>query len=91
MSKQDATAAERREWVQDVVAHLLAIISVLGFYAIIFFALAGYVNLENQTVSLFVGSAMGYAAAKSERVMARYYRAEMKADQKDNDDMRPNP
>lgn len=90
MFKWGATAQERRDWVQDIVAHLLAVITVLGFYAIIFFALSGFVNLENQTVSLFVGSAMGYAAAKSELVMARYYRREIK-DADRNDDTGPNP
>lgn len=70
---------ERRDWVQDIVAHLLALITVLGFFAIVFFALAGFVDLTNQTVSLFVGSAMGYAAAKAERVMARYYKSEFQA------------
>lgn len=63
--------------MQDIVAHLLATITVLGFFTVIFFSLSGRVDLTNQTVSLFVGTAMGYAAAQAERVMARYFKAEV--------------
>lgn len=79
------TVKERRDWVQDIVAHLLSLITVLGFFAIIFFALSGFVDLTNQTVSLFVGSAMGYAAAKAELVMARYYKSEFQASEDPED------
>lgn len=72
------TAHEKREWMQDIVAHLLATITVVGFFTVIFFSLSGRVDLTNQTVSLFVGTAMGYAAAQAERVMARYFKTEVK-------------
>ena len=70
-----------RERVQDIVAHTLAITTVVGFFSIIFFSLSGNVDLTNQTVSLFVGSAMGYAAAKTEIVLARYFKSEIRTEQ----------
>lgn len=74
------TPSEKRGWVEDAVAHLLATITVVGFFSLIFFALSGNVDLANQTISLFTGSAMGYAAAKVEIVLARYFKTSIKTE-----------
>lgn len=67
------TPQERRDWAKDVVSHILGITITFGFFSIIFAALMGYVDIKDPAVTAFVGTALGYAAAKIDSVIAYYY------------------
>lgn len=71
------TPLERRELLEDVIAHVLAGIITLGFFSIVMVALLGFVDIKDPAVTAFVGTALGYAAGKLDPVMTRYYRALM--------------
>ena len=72
---QAQTVAERRAVREDFVAHLIAVMIVLGFFALAFISLLGLVNLSSPVVSSLVGSILGYAVAKLDPVLVRYYHA----------------
>lgn len=53
---------ERRELLDDVTAHSLAVILCVGFFSIIFVAMLGYVDLKDPAVTGFLGIALGSAS-----------------------------
>jgi|SRR5215813_8017599 len=66
-------ALERHDFLDDIVAHVVAVIMSLGFFIIVMVALLGYADLNSSTVAAFVGTALGYAAAKLDPIFTRYY------------------
>lgn len=56
-----------------VTGHVLALMLTVGFFAIVFFALLGYVHLSDPTTAQFVGTVTGYAISKLERPLAYYF------------------
>jgi len=70
---QAQTAFEKRAWVEDIVAHTVAIILTVGFFLIAFASILGFVNISNATVSIFVGTTMGYAVGSLNPVLQRYF------------------
>lgn len=65
--------SERRQYIEDFTAHFIAVIFSIGFFAIILAALLGFVDINDPTVSAFVGTAIGYAAGKIDPVLSRYF------------------
>jgi len=72
---QAQTSKERREAWEDFIAHLIAILLVLGFFGLSFVVILGYVDLTSPVVSALVGSVIGYSVAKLDPVLVRYYHA----------------
>ena len=70
---QAQTAFEKRAWVEDIVAHTVAIILTVGFFLIAFASILGFVNISNATVAVFVGTTMGYAVGSLSPVLTRYF------------------
>lgn len=56
-----------------LTGHLLALLLAIGFFAIVFLALTGYVVLTDPTTANFVGTVTGYAISKLERPLAYYF------------------
>ena len=71
---QAQTALERRQWREDMTAHTLAMIMVIGFFALAFTALLGYVDLSQPVIATFLGTVLGYAVGKLDPILVRYYR-----------------
>jgi len=69
---------QARALLEDVIAHVLAGIIILGFFAIVLVALVGEVDINDPAVTGFVGVTLGYASAKTDPVLARYFRAAIK-------------
>lgn len=70
---QAQTAFEHRARAEDYVAHIIAIIQSSGFFMLALLALLGFVDLSNAAVATFLGTVMGYAVAKIDPVMTRYF------------------
>jgi hypothetical protein len=70
---QAQTAHERRDRIEDVVAHILAVLVILGFFAVIFVLLLGFVDLKQPTIATLAGTALGYAVGKVDPVLTRYF------------------
>jgi len=70
---QAQTAYERRARMEDMVAHIIAIIQTSGFFVLAFAALLGYVDLSNSAAATFLGTVMGYAVGKIDPVLTRYF------------------
>jgi len=70
---QAQTAAERRQRLEDLVAHGLAYVFALGFFALAFTALLGFVDLKEPVIATFLGTVIGYAAAKLDPTLRRYF------------------
>lgn len=61
--------------VEDVVAHMIATIITLGFFATVLFSLLGYVDLQDATTASFMGIVVGYIAGSLNVVLTRYFKA----------------
>ena len=72
---QAQTQFERRAWLEDVVAHIIAIVLTSGFFLLAFAALLGFVNISNAATATFLGTTMGYAVGQFQPIMSRYYHA----------------
>ena len=70
---QAQTAFERRAWLEDLVAHTIAIILTAGFFLLAFAALLGFVNISNAAVATFLGTTMGYAVGSFNPILQRYF------------------
>lgn len=60
--------------VEDVVAHMIATIITLGFFATVLFSLLGYVDLQDATTASFMGIVVGYIAGSLNVVLTRYFK-----------------
>jgi len=72
---QAQTQFERRAWLEDVVAHIIALILTSGFFLLAFAALLGFVNISNAATATFLGTTMGYAVGQFNPILTRYYHA----------------
>ena len=72
---QAQTAFERRARNEDYIAHAIAVSVVVGFFALAFAALLGFVDLRQSTVATAFGTVMGYAVGKIDPVLTRYFTA----------------
>src|SRR5215475_5191584 len=72
---QAQTAFEKRLKLEDIVAHIIAVVMTSGFFLLAFAALLGFVNLGNAATATFLGTVMGYAIGKIDPVMNRYFTA----------------
>ena len=72
---QAQTQFERRAWLEDIVAHIIAIVLTSGFFLLAFAALLGFVNISNAATATFLGTTMGYAVGQFAPIMSRYYHA----------------
>lgn len=70
---QAQTAFERRAAREDLVAHIIAVIQTTGFFALAFAGLLGFVDLNKSAVATFLGTIMGYAVAKVDPILTRYF------------------
>lgn len=68
------TPDQQRDLLEDIVAHSLGLILVSGFFVIILASLLGFVDITDPAITAFVGTALGYAAAKLDPVIGRYFR-----------------
>lgn len=64
----------RREIVEDIVAHGLAAVITLGFFTVILVTLLGFVDLKDATVTSLVGLVIGYVAGSLNAVLGRYFK-----------------
>lgn len=67
---------QRRAFVQDIVAHVIAGLVVLGFFGLSFIVFMGHVDLKDATVTTFLGVVLGYTVKLTESVLLRYFRSE---------------
>jgi hypothetical protein len=72
---QAQTQFERRAWLEDLVAHIIAIILTSGFFLLAFAALLGFVNISNAATATFLGTTMGYAVGQFSPILQRYFHA----------------
>lgn len=68
-------AFERRARVDDLVAHIIAIMITLGFFVLALTALLGLVDLTQPVIATLIGTTLGYAVGQLTSVMTRYYHA----------------
>ena len=64
----------KRQFVEDLTAHLIATLITVGFFATVLVSLLGYVNLKDATTASFVGVVMGYVAGSLNPVLSRYFK-----------------
>lgn len=64
----------RKEFIEDVFAHIIATVITLGFFGTVMIALLGYVDLKDATISNITGIIMGYVAGSLNTVLSRYFR-----------------
>lgn len=62
-----------RKQLEDYTAHLIATLLTLGFFALVMTALLGFVDIKDPATTAFLGTAVGYASAKLDPVLARYF------------------
>ena len=72
---QAQTQFERRAFLEDLVAHVIAIILTSGFFLLAFAALLGFVNISNAATATFLGTTMGYAVGQFRPILDRYFHA----------------
>ena len=72
---QAQTAFEKRARMEDLVAHIIAVIQTSGFFLLAFSALLGFVNISNAATATFLGTVMGYAVGKVDPILTRYFHA----------------
>jgi hypothetical protein len=72
---QAQTQFERRAYLEDLVAHIIAIILTSGFFCLAFAALLGFVNISNAATATFLGTTMGYAVGQFSPILQRYFHA----------------
>jgi hypothetical protein len=72
---QAQTAFERRAKMEDIVAHIIAIIMSSGFFLLAFAVLLGFVNISNAATATMVGTILGYAVGKIDPILTRYFHA----------------
>ena len=64
---------ERRASREDWVAHIIAIIIVMGFFIMALAGLLGFVDLTQPTVATAFGTIVGFAVGKTDPVLTRYF------------------
>lgn len=62
--------------IEDIVAHAIATMITIGFFATILISLLGFVDLKDATVSSFTGMITGYVAGSLNIVLSRYFKKE---------------
>jgi hypothetical protein len=72
---QAQTQFERRAFLEDLVAHTIAITLTIGFFLLAFAALLGFVDISNAAIATFLGTTMGYAVGQFGPLMTRYFHA----------------
>jgi hypothetical protein len=72
---QAQTAFEKRARMEDLVAHIIAVILTSGFFMLAFAALLGFVNISNAATATFLGTTMGYAVGQFNPILTRYFHA----------------
>ena len=70
---QAQSAFERRALLEDMVAHVIAIIMTAGFFLLAFAALLGFVDITNAAIATFLGTTMGYAVGQFHPILSRYF------------------
>lgn len=68
------TPQEARKRDEDYTAHAISFLLTGGFFAIALVALLGVADIKDPTVAAFVGTALGYAAAKLDGPLSRYFK-----------------
>lgn len=63
----------RRKQLEDYTAHGIAFILTLGFFVLVMTALLGFIDIKDPATTAFLGTAVGYASAKLDPVLARYF------------------
>lgn len=58
----------------------LALLACVGFFALVFLVLMGFVDARDPSTSTLVGTALGYASSKLETVFNHYFTKTGKAD-----------
>ena len=72
---QAQTQFERRAWMEDIVAHIIALIMSSGFFMLAFAVLLGFVNINQAATATMVGTILGYAVGKVDPILTRYFHA----------------
>lgn len=80
----------RRNEGSKKTAHILAVITVIGFYAVVFASLFGNVNIKDPTVASFLGIVTGYIAADLDYIFGNYFGRKDKDKEKDKDSEQDN-
>jgi protein-S-isoprenylcysteine O-methyltransferase Ste14 len=70
---QAQRAFERRALWDDIVAHLVALLMTIGFFALALSALLGLVDLTQPVIATLIGTTLGYAVGKLSVIMPRYF------------------
>jgi len=70
---QAQSAIERRRRIEDFVAHCIALILTAGFLTLALISMLGFVDLNQPVVAALVGSILGYAVARLDPVLMRYF------------------
>lgn len=64
----------RRDLIEDIVAHGIATVITLGFFAVIMVSLLGYVDLKDAMTTSLLGLVVGYVAGSLNVVLSRYFK-----------------
>lgn len=70
-------AFERRARVDDLVAHIIAIMLTIGFFILALCALLGFVDLTQPVIATLIGTVLGYAVGQLSPVLGRYFQPRM--------------
>ncbi len=62
-----------RELLEDIVAHVYALVLVCGFFTVVILSIMGTADLKDATVAAFVGTVLGYTISRVEHSMRRYF------------------
>lgn len=60
--------------VEDIVAHIIAMIISVGFFTTVLISLLGFVDLKDATTASFMGSIVGFIAGSLNTVLSRYFK-----------------
>lgn len=64
---------DRVDW-EDLVAHLLAVLTVCGFFGLALLAFSDHIDLTKPEVLALLSTVIGYMSGKADRVLARYFK-----------------
>lgn len=76
---------QRLQLLKDIAGHIAALVIVVGFFAVLFAVLLGFVDINEPAVIAFVGTAIGYAAGNISPVALYYFGSEPDKPKKDRD------
>lgn len=67
-------SSQKLKLMNDLTAHLIAIIIVIGFFSVALVTLLGAVDISNAAVTAFVGTVLGYTVGKFDPLLVHYYK-----------------